>query len=426
MAEEVSQGHAQASVLTFSKELGKWEPTGPKGGLAKVHLYRNSTTGQYRVVGRNLQDKTIVAINTNLNRKTTYVRATDSFHQWRGPRAVYGINFASKTAAAAFASLIESAIEELKAASSAAAKGGGTDATTTAAPAAAAAVSSAPSAGPPSSAPPSVPPAVPPRGQYQEQAQGPGQEPEREQMQEENEPELEKEKEKQSRLEQVQEPAEQEQVQEPEQEQEQVQVQVQEQVQEKELESEPAAAASTFPQTATTNLAEVAASRPAAPPPSKPPPSLTTLPRTTTLSHADTAPDIANTIVDNDLAAKLARRRATADSGVSAPAPTFSTRPQTKPRSPAVARRPTGGAKKPVPAPAPKPKPGLETASATAAPPPAAGVAAAETTITLTKADLVALRQEIRMDMAAEFAKFKTYFLETLRSELDVLRFTDA
>lgn len=56
---EVSIGQAQAAVLTYAEGEARWVPAGPNNGLSRVHVYQNAQAGTYRVVGRNVTDRTV-------------------------------------------------------------------------------------------------------------------------------------------------------------------------------------------------------------------------------------------------------------------------------------------------------------------------------------------------------------------------------
>eukprot|EP00043_Microstomoeca_roanoka_P011779 m.111369 g.111369 ORF g.111369 m.111369 type:complete len:455 (+) comp15295_c1_seq1:222-1586(+) len=162
---EQAVASGQACVLVYSGDEKKWVAQGPASGLSKVTLYHNPDTNTYRVVGRNLQDKSVV-VNSNILRNTTYNKATDAFHQWRDARGVvYGLNFSSKEGAASFAAEVETAIKTLN----------NPDATRAQmapppqrpppkAPPTHSAPTSTPPGPPPSGPPPTVPPSGPPSG----------------------------------------------------------------------------------------------------------------------------------------------------------------------------------------------------------------------------------------------------------------------
>ncbi len=56
MAEQ-SVASARAAILYFNAQDKKWMPAGT--GYSRVDLYKHTEKGTYRVVGRNMQDKTV-------------------------------------------------------------------------------------------------------------------------------------------------------------------------------------------------------------------------------------------------------------------------------------------------------------------------------------------------------------------------------
>eukprot|EP01147_Barroeca_monosierra_P003324 gene3324-6008_t len=112
MAEQpVASG--QANVLVYDSDQKKWEPQGPEKGKSRVTFYSNPDSNTFRIVGRNLADKS-VAVNSNILRNTVYNPANDVFHQWRDARGVvYGLHFSEKDKASAFLDQVEAAIKQL-------------------------------------------------------------------------------------------------------------------------------------------------------------------------------------------------------------------------------------------------------------------------------------------------------------------------
>nr|XP_010972266.1 PREDICTED: LOW QUALITY PROTEIN: protein enabled homolog [Camelus bactrianus] len=93
---EQSICQARAAVMVYDDANKKWVPAG----------------GSFRVVGRKIQDHQVV-INCAIPKGLKYNQATQTFHQWRDARQVYGLNFGSKEDANVFASAMMHALEVL-------------------------------------------------------------------------------------------------------------------------------------------------------------------------------------------------------------------------------------------------------------------------------------------------------------------------
>ncbi|XP_007454550.1 PREDICTED: protein enabled homolog [Lipotes vexillifer] len=78
----------------------------------RVHIYHHTGNNTFRVVGRKIQDHQVV-INCAIPKGLKYNQATQTFHQWRDARQVYGLNFGSKEDANVFASAMMHALEVL-------------------------------------------------------------------------------------------------------------------------------------------------------------------------------------------------------------------------------------------------------------------------------------------------------------------------
>ncbi|XP_015417822.1 PREDICTED: protein enabled homolog [Myotis davidii] len=89
---EQSICQARAAVMVYDDANKKWVPAG--------------------VVGRKIQDHQVV-INCAIPKGLKYNQATQTFHQWRDARQVYGLNFGSKEDANVFASAMMHALEVL-------------------------------------------------------------------------------------------------------------------------------------------------------------------------------------------------------------------------------------------------------------------------------------------------------------------------
>ncbi|XP_012580128.1 PREDICTED: ena/VASP-like protein [Condylura cristata] len=99
---EQSICQARASVMVYDDTSKKWVPIKPgQQGFSRVHIYHNTASGTFRVVGVKLQDQQVV-INYSIVKGLKYNQATPTFHQWRDARQVYGLNFASKEEATTF------------------------------------------------------------------------------------------------------------------------------------------------------------------------------------------------------------------------------------------------------------------------------------------------------------------------------------
>uniref|UniRef100_A0A4W4FQD9 Protein enabled homolog n=1 Tax=Electrophorus electricus TaxID=8005 RepID=A0A4W4FQD9_ELEEL len=109
---EQSICQARAAVMVYDDANKKWVPAGGSTGFSRVHIYHHTGTNAFRVVGRKIQDHQVV-INCAIPKGLKYNQATQTFHQWRDARQVYGLNFGSKEDANVFASAMMHALEVL-------------------------------------------------------------------------------------------------------------------------------------------------------------------------------------------------------------------------------------------------------------------------------------------------------------------------
>ncbi|XP_068577506.1 vasodilator-stimulated phosphoprotein-like isoform X2 [Cebidichthys violaceus] len=94
----------------------RWVPAGSDSpSFSRVHIYHNPVANTFRVVGRKLQADQQVVINCPIIKGIKYNQATPTFHQWRDPKQVWGLNFSSKEDAALFANSMVHALEDLNA-----------------------------------------------------------------------------------------------------------------------------------------------------------------------------------------------------------------------------------------------------------------------------------------------------------------------
>ncbi|XP_037305210.1 protein enabled homolog isoform X6 [Pungitius pungitius] len=112
MQREQSICQARAAVMVYDDANKKWVPAGGSTGFSRVHIYHHTGTNAFRVVGRKIQDHQVV-INCAIPKGLKYNQATQTFHQWRDARQVYGLNFGSKEDANVFASAMMHALEVL-------------------------------------------------------------------------------------------------------------------------------------------------------------------------------------------------------------------------------------------------------------------------------------------------------------------------
>ncbi|GAB0187465.1 protein enabled [Grus japonensis] len=111
-ASEQSICQARAAVMVYDDANKKWVPAGGSTGFSRVHIYHHTGNNTFRVVGRKIQDHQVV-INCAIPKGLKYNQATQTFHQWRDARQVYGLNFGSKEDANVFASAMMHALEVL-------------------------------------------------------------------------------------------------------------------------------------------------------------------------------------------------------------------------------------------------------------------------------------------------------------------------
>uniref|UniRef100_A0A1A7WTD4 Protein enabled homolog n=1 Tax=Iconisemion striatum TaxID=60296 RepID=A0A1A7WTD4_9TELE len=109
---EQSICQARAAVMVYDDTNKKWVPAGGSTGFSRVHIYHHTGNNAFRVVGRKIQDHQVV-INCAIPKGLKYNQATQTFHQWRDARQVYGLNFGSKEDANVFASAMMHALEVL-------------------------------------------------------------------------------------------------------------------------------------------------------------------------------------------------------------------------------------------------------------------------------------------------------------------------
>ncbi|XP_075213473.1 uncharacterized protein LOC142319739 isoform X2 [Lycorma delicatula] len=109
---EQSIASARASVMVYDDANKKWIPSGSSSGLSKVHIFQHQLNNTFRVVGRKLQDHEVV-INCVILKGLKYNQATQTFHQWRDNKQVYGLNFSSKEDADSFARAMLHALDVL-------------------------------------------------------------------------------------------------------------------------------------------------------------------------------------------------------------------------------------------------------------------------------------------------------------------------
>ncbi|XP_061561166.1 protein enabled homolog isoform X4 [Phycodurus eques] len=112
MNNEQSICQARAAVMVYDDANKKWVPAGGSTGFSRVHIYHHTGNNAFRVVGRKIQDHQVV-INCAIPKGLKYNQATQTFHQWRDARQVYGLNFGSKEDANVFASAMMHALEVL-------------------------------------------------------------------------------------------------------------------------------------------------------------------------------------------------------------------------------------------------------------------------------------------------------------------------
>ncbi|XP_026102622.1 protein enabled homolog isoform X2 [Carassius auratus] len=112
MNSEQSICQARAAVMVYDDANKKWVPAGGSTGFSRVHIYHHTGNNAFRVVGRKIQDHQVV-INCAIPKGLKYNQATQTFHQWRDARQVYGLNFGSKEDANVFASAMMHALEVL-------------------------------------------------------------------------------------------------------------------------------------------------------------------------------------------------------------------------------------------------------------------------------------------------------------------------
>ncbi|KAL1123948.1 hypothetical protein AAG570_001718 [Ranatra chinensis] len=98
--------------MTYDDANKKWVPSGTSSGLSKVHIFQNLTNNTFRVVARKLQDHEVV-INCCILKGLKYNQATNTFHQWRDNKQIYGLNFSSREDADTFARAMIHALEIL-------------------------------------------------------------------------------------------------------------------------------------------------------------------------------------------------------------------------------------------------------------------------------------------------------------------------
>ncbi|XP_026184928.1 vasodilator-stimulated phosphoprotein-like isoform X2 [Mastacembelus armatus] len=116
MAGESSICQVRATVMLYDDTSKRWVPVGSDSpSFSRVQIYHNPVANTFRVVGRKLQADQQVVINCPIIKGMKYNQATQSFHQWRDQKQVWGLNFGSKEDAALFAKSMKHALEALNA-----------------------------------------------------------------------------------------------------------------------------------------------------------------------------------------------------------------------------------------------------------------------------------------------------------------------
>ncbi|XP_008426859.1 vasodilator-stimulated phosphoprotein-like isoform X2 [Poecilia reticulata] len=104
----------RATVLLYDDSSKRWLPAGSDAThVSRVQIYHNASTNTFRVVGRKLQADQQVVLNCPIVKGMKYNQATATFHQWRDPKQVWGLNFGNKEDAALFANSMTHALEVL-------------------------------------------------------------------------------------------------------------------------------------------------------------------------------------------------------------------------------------------------------------------------------------------------------------------------
>ncbi|XP_054879415.1 vasodilator-stimulated phosphoprotein-like isoform X2 [Poeciliopsis prolifica] len=110
----------RATVLLYDDSSKRWVPAGSDvTHVSRVQIYHNATINTFRVVGRKLQGDQQVVLNCPIAKGMKYNQATATFHQWRDPKQVWGLNFGNKEDAALFANSMTYALEVLSGSGSA-------------------------------------------------------------------------------------------------------------------------------------------------------------------------------------------------------------------------------------------------------------------------------------------------------------------
>ncbi|XP_075958038.1 vasodilator-stimulated phosphoprotein-like [Anarhichas minor] len=113
---ESSICQVRATVMLYNDGNKRWVPAGSDSpSFSRVQIYHNPVANTFRVVGRKLQADQQVVINCPIIKGIKYNQATPTFHQWRDPKQVWGLNFGSKEDAALFANSMVHALEALNA-----------------------------------------------------------------------------------------------------------------------------------------------------------------------------------------------------------------------------------------------------------------------------------------------------------------------
>ncbi|XP_039633212.1 vasodilator-stimulated phosphoprotein-like isoform X2 [Perca fluviatilis] len=113
---ESSICQVRATVMLYDDNNKRWVPAGSDSpSFSRVQIYHNPVAKTFRIVGRKLQADQQVVINCPIIKGIKYNQATPSFHQWRDPKQVWGLNFGNKEDAILFANSMMHALEVLSA-----------------------------------------------------------------------------------------------------------------------------------------------------------------------------------------------------------------------------------------------------------------------------------------------------------------------
>lgn len=107
---ETSIATARGGVYYLDTATKGWKSV--DGGLSRIDIYHDSARKTYRVVA--MGKTQAVVINSPIFKELDYIKSSDTFHSWNDGKIAYGLNFASAQEANSFATSMADCVVKLK------------------------------------------------------------------------------------------------------------------------------------------------------------------------------------------------------------------------------------------------------------------------------------------------------------------------